>query len=341
MGEQKELTVMGKKVLEFLKDDSREIFRELESVNHGGKTEFYVTVAKVKFKDNFIRVYVANESNYGTKDLEYSGIMNLDTGKLYDLRYNLTRLGFEDKIDISDIRTELKAKINDRLKEIAIETGLKNIDKFRPQEDEIKDDLLFKRQLEDLEYRTKQDGKDAYLDNKIMDDIPFNYPYPNVDRAYANDDILLRYIKGEQNLLIEEIVNKILQEEKEKIYISYLYYLTTRKHLQDFILGIAKETEILDTIKRVTKACEGKKTVTITYEKEGKIWQGKVTVDGCGGVKTIGKGCIYDSLEDYKIFGYNITAKDRQNFYEMFGRWADIDLAHITSIKYNGKECLA
>ena len=47
------------------------------------------------------------------------------------------------------------------------------------------------------------------------------------------------------------------------------------------------------------------------------------------------------SLEDYKIFGYNITAKDRTKFYEMFGRWADLDLAHITSIKYNGKECLA
>lgn len=336
-----QLSVMGNKVLEFLKDDSKEIFRVLEGENQKGTTKFYITVAKVKV-GNFIRVYVGNESEFGMKDLEFSGLMNLDTEKFYDVRYNLRRMGFGclEERNLWEMKKELTDKVNARLKEIALATGLKNIDEFKPKEEEMENKFFFDRRLEDLEYDTKMRAKDAYLEGKAMDDIQLNFAYDKADRDLGNDEILLKYINGEESL-VEDIVNKILTKDKENIYVAFMFYLHTRKQLKDFILGTAKETEMLDTIKRMVKACEGKKTVTITYEKEGKIWEGKVEVGGCGGIAHIGKGCLQDSLEQYKVFGYNIISKaEREHFYEMFGRWADLDLAHITGIKYKGKECL-
>ena len=335
---EKQLTVMGERVLEFLKDKNREIFRELKAEN--GKDKYYITVAKVKYGNNFIRIYVANESYYGMKDLEYSGIMDTKTGKFYDTKYNLTSLGIKSDLDLHEIRGEITKKIDQRLKEIAIETGLKNIEKFRPSKEEIKDELFFNRTEEHSEWRTKEEGKDLYLTDKTMDDIEFHIPYPNIEKDTGNDELLLRYINGEENL-VEEIVNKLLTEKKELIYNNFKYYLRVRKHLQDFILGIAKETEMFDRIKQIRKACEGKKTVTVKYEKEGKIWEGKVTVGERWGASILGLGNIQESLEDYRMSSYNIGAKDRKVFEEMFGRWADLDLAHITGIKYNGKECLA
>lgn len=306
------------------------MYNELLKFLKSSKTQCQLTITKYRrndtlliikyyYDDNNILLYT--QFNYENdldinKRLEYSGFYNLKSNTFYDTTYNL-----KDIIDIKNIvfLNELKEKIKSLVLKKCMEIIKKDFKDIDVLKSKIKLNDLDKRSIEEIKnYSSKQVAKQYFLEGKSIDDI--NICITNTPKIYFEH--VIKYIDN-IDCAIDEIANKYINDNFKNIYLNYLY---TEMYKKEFLKIQNDKNNTLHLRKAIKESITDQKTVNVTIFKDDKEFSFKTDTD----VFKYGICCDYYSA-------YNIAAKDRQKFYDLFGRSADYTASEIVKITYSKK----
>lgn len=291
-----------KEFLDFLKSENSVL--KTEKDNHIYK------IVKMPFGDNLDILYSSYE--YGKKfdvheKLEYSEIYDKTDNKIYDISYNIRNLlnySWEDNPYLST--TDLFDEINAKMQECITNYVLDNLDEFYeavPNEYES--------------YAKEVDVYKYYFDN--ITKLKYKSDYNTSDY-----DTLLKYLdKGDD--FIYDLSFDYIKENKEYIG-EYLVNIDTKNKFLENIENdknhrIHKIKDIVDSLKDVD--CN---MIHVFIHKDGLNYDFKY-----------GRERLLNSYDYTNLYTWDIPAKERNGFENLFGRNADFNYDDITKIEFRNK----
>lgn len=308
---------MQNELLEFLK--SNETQHEFIIDKYGIKG--VLIMIKYKYDENNIFLYTQYQYENSLdilKQFEYSGFYNLKSNTFYDIKaYNLENIVIpqDNIISLSKLKEIINSLVIKKCKEI-INRDFKNIEVLKSK---VKLSEYEKRKIEYYKkFAHKQEAQKYFLDEKTINDIEISI---NDVKNISVDDIL-KYIDNDK-LLIDDIAIKHVNNNLNSIYIKILCSEMLKK---EFLKIQNDKTNILHIKKAIKDCIKDQKTVNVTIFKDNKEFTFKT---GVNELKRVAFLSYY--LE------YDMIAKDRKKFYELFGKNADYKAEEITKIMYSKK----
>ncbi len=251
------------------------------------------------------RTYGKNLSNYDK--LEYCGFYDKENKELYDISYSLCRSVLKLELEENPYKTIgfLANEFNEKLNEIIKDYVLENKKEFY---DSVKD------------YESNMSKSSVY--NYFMKDMNF----VDFDVSYnlnEFNDILSYKSLGEEYLIDKAI--QIIERDKEYIGKKLVDIDKTNEILQEILNDkndiIYKRKDIVNSMKN-----EDFSNVHVFINKDGIDFDFKYPKDA-----------LENWWNSSYLSSYNMEAKERNSYYDLFGRYEDFNYEDIYKIEYRNK----
>ena len=278
-------------------------------------------LVKIPYDDDFDFLYyqrVCNGNNLSrTQAFYYCGIYNKLDGRLYDLQSVLK--GKLPDIDsgktVFSLRDDFEASVRSFITNIVDD----NVDNLRSP---FFEDESYQQKLDHFkEYYAESAVRQKFLDGEIADDVKFHCDY-DCDRF--EEAQIIRYLKY-PSAAVEEAATEYWQTHQDDMLLE----LYKNDHIKDCLEKLeAQEDTRFHRQRNISKAINesGAKSVNVTIQRDGTDFTFKYPAFnlGCNGYM------------DYH--SWDMPAKDRENFRNMFEEGSRFFPQEITAITYRGKQ---
>ena len=285
-------------------------------IQNGEKTDLYI---RVPYDDDFDFIYY--QDNYNGQQLtptklSYAGIYNKMNGLIYDAQHPLR--GKLPEIDAGKSMIDLYLDFDKDVCAYIEELVDSNIDELqmRPFTD-----VRNLQRLDDFKmHYASTTANEMFLNGELCEELSYQCDF-SIERK--DPVLILRYLRypsasvenaataywlnNKDDILLELRKNDIIREKYREIEANHDNPL----HKQRAVIEAVRDT--------------GAKTVNVTVNKDGEEYSFKYSAE---------RLCRYSS-SDYGT--YEMSAKDRQGFEELFGKYSCFRPEDITSISYRGK----
>lgn len=280
----------------------------------GNEKEKKICVKIPYFIEGWESLYSGHTYDYYEKELKMNGFYNPKEQKIYAPSWYLKYDMGEEVVngisyDGEQIETELREKVLAKLEE-----KYQKKDYATPK----------KESMEKYNYRLTYGVETRARSMFLCGEEEVGYDF---ELKFSINNILKFILNKEKE--VQEFADKYFSDEEHVAsYICMKSYIKeTYKKLEE-MKAEAKENG-LEKLKNIRNAMlPDIKTVTVTILKDGKTFSCKVSANR---IK------YFESLNDW-ISSWDISpVKDREKFYELFGKHSDIRVKDIIKIEYNRK----
>lgn len=278
------------------------------------------TFVKIPYDEDFDFIY--HQRGHHENSLSrnqafyYCGLYNKLDGMVYDLQGplegNLTEID-SDK-DIHMLGEEFKSAVREFIENIVDD----NIDNLRSP---FFEDDNYQHKLDHFkEYYAESTVRQLFLDGKTSDDVKFGCEY---SCGRFEEAQMIRFLKY-PTAAVEEAATQYWQTHQDDMLLD----LYMNEHIKDCLEKLeAKEDTRFHRQRNISKAINesGAKSVNVTIQRDGKDFTFKYDAYKLG--------C--NAYMDYH--SWDMPAKDRENFRNMFEEGSRFYPQEITAITYRGK----
>ena len=263
------------------------------------------TIIRVPYDDDFDFIFHQNSYNGEpltvNANMAYCGIYNKLDGQIYDVKFPLK--GKLDDMDSTKSMLDIEQQFNDDVRAFIEGVVGNDVDHLRSPSFE---DAKYDNRLDDFR-RNYADSivTRMYLGGDSADDIRFQCGY-YLDRS--SSALMLRYLKY-HDATVEEAATGYWQTHQDDMLLE-----ANPNH------PLHKQKAVMDAVKD-----SGAKTVNVTIIKGGEEYSFKYSADRLS------------RYMEGKYSAWDMPSKDRDGFYERFGRYSDFTPEDITEISYRGK----
>lgn len=241
------------------------------------------------------------------EELEYQGFYEKDTGLLYNVQYelrNFIREELYEERSSSNLKNNFECEVRELVETIVGEF-----------EDTIKLDESTKKIQDDCKYSSESQARAIYLKGRDAD-LTYRCPYEAVRFEYE----MLEYVKDKEKF-VRETAEKYCEECKETIVKDIVLNLMTKAILETLQTGADKHLSTMrDIIASVPPECRMVNVTTVIDGKEFKFkYEASVLRADCR--------AYYHT--------WDIPAKERTEFENIYGRNANFKPEDITRITYS------
>ena len=282
--------------------------------------DYVDTVIRVPYDDDFDFLFHQNSYNGEpltvNANMAYCGIYNKLDGQLYDVKFPLK--GKLDDMDSTKSMLDIEQQFNDDVRAFIEGVVGNDVDHLRSPSFE---DAKYDNRLDDFR-RNYADSivTRMYLGGDSADDIRFQCGY-YLDRS--SSALMLRYLKY-RDATVEEAATGYWQTHQDDMLLELRKNEILREKLRVLEANpnhpLHKQKAVMDAVKD-----SGAKTVNVTIIKGGEEYSFKYSADR-----------LSRYMEE-KYSAWDMPSKDRDGFYERFGRYSDFTPEDITEISYRGK----
>ncbi len=282
--------------------------------------DYVDTVVRVPYDDDFDFIFHQNSYNGEpltvNANMAYCGIYNKLDGQLYDVKFPLK--GKLDDMDSTKSMLDIEQQFNDDVRAFIKGVVGNDVDHLRSPSFE---DAKYDNRLDDFR-RNYADSivTRMYLGGDSADDIRFQCGY-YLDRS--SSALMLRYLKY-RDATVEEAATGYWQTHQDDMLLELRKNEILREKLRVLEANpnhpLHKQKAVMDAVKD-----SGAKTVNVTIIKGGEEYSFKYSADR-----------LSRYMEE-KYSAWDMPSKDRDGFYERFGRYSDFTPEDITEISYRGK----
>lgn len=278
------------------------------------------TIIRVPYDDDFD--FLFHQNSYNGKPLTvnanmaYCGIYNKLDGQIYDIRYPIK--GKLNEMDSTKSMLDIEQQFNDDVRAFIEGVVGNDVDHLRSPSFE---DAKYDNRFDDFR-RNYADSivTRMYLGGDSADDIRFQCGY-YLDRS--SSALMLRYLKY-HDATVEEAATGYWQTHQDDMLLELRKNEILREKLRVLEANpnhpLHKQKAIMDAVKD-----SGAKTVNVTIIKGGEEYSFKYSADRLS------------RYMEGKYSAWDMPSKDRDGFYERFGRYSDFTPEDITEISYRGK----
>ena len=240
------------------------------------------------------------------EELEYQGFYEIETGLLYNVQYELRNFIREELYEERS-SSNLKSIFESEVREL-IETM---VGKFEPT---IKLDKSTKKIQDDYKNYAETQARKIYLTER---DTNFAYQCDYDTERFDYD--MIEYVRDRENF-VRETAEKYCETKKDSIIKDIVLNLMTKEIVSSLEKGSDKHLATMrEIIASIPQEC---KMVNVTTVKEGKEYTFKYEASSLRS----------DCGSDY--YTWNIPAKERAEFENLYGRHAKFKPQDITKITY-------
>ena len=278
------------------------------------------TIIRVPYDDDFDFLFHQNSYNGEpltvNANMAYCGIYNKLDGQLYDVKFPLK--GKLDDMDSTKSMLDIEQQFNDDVRAFIEGVVGNDVDHLRSPSFE---DAKYDNRLDDFR-RNYADSivTRMYLGGDSADDIRFQCGY-YLDRS--SSALMLRYLKY-RDATVEEAATGYWQTHQDDMLLELRKNEILREKLRVLEANpnhpLHKQKAVMDAVKD-----SGAKTVNVTIINGVKEYRFKYSADR-----------LSRYMEE-KYSAWDMPSKDRDGFYERFGRYSDFTPEDITEISYRGK----
>ena len=278
------------------------------------------TIIRVPYDDDFDFLFHQNSYNGEpltvNANMAYCGIYNKLDGQLYDVKFPLK--GKLDDMDSAKSMLDIEQQFNDDVRAFIEGVVGDDVDHLRSPSFE---DAKYDNRLDDFR-RNYADSivTRMYLGGDSADDIRFQCGY-YLDRS--SSALMLRYLKY-RDATVEEAATGYWQTHQDDMLLELRKNEILREKLRVLEANpnhpLHKQKAVMDAVKD-----SGAKTVNVTIIKGGEEYSFKYSADRLS------------RYMEGKYSAWDMPSKDRDGFYERFGRYSDFTPEDITEISYRGK----
>lgn len=278
------------------------------------------TIIRVPYDDDFDFLFHQNSYNgeplTANANMAYCGIYNKLEGQLYDVKFPLK--GKLDDMDSAKSMLDIEQQFNDDVRAFIEGVVGDDVDHLRSPSFE---DAKYDNRLDDFR-RNYADSivTRMYLGGDSADDIRFQCGY-YLDRS--SSALMLRYLKY-HDATVEEAATGYWQTHQDDMLLELRKNEILREKLRVLEANpnhpLHKQKAVMDAVKD-----SGAKTVNVTIIKGGEEYSFKYSTDRLS------------RYMEGKYSAWDMPSKDRDGFYERFGRYSDFTPEDITEISYRGK----
>ena len=278
------------------------------------------TIIRVPYDDDFDFLFHQNSYNGEpltvNANMAYCGIYNKLDGQLYDVKFPLK--GKLDDMDSTKSMLDIEQQFNDDVRAFIEGVVGNDVDHLRSPSFE---DAKYDNRLDDFR-RNYADSivTRMYLGGDSADDIRFQCGY-YLDRS--SSALMLRYLKY-HDATVEEAATGYWQTHQDDMLLELRKNEILREKLRVLEANpnhpLHKQKAVMDAVKD-----SGAKTVNVTIIKGGEEYSFKYSADRLS------------RYMEGKYSAWDMPSKDRDGFYERFGRYSDFTPEDITEISYRGK----
>ena len=282
--------------------------------------DYVDTVIRVPYDDDFDFIFHQNSYNGEpltvNANMAYCGIYNKLDGQLYDVKFPLK--GKLDDMDSTKSMLDIEQQFNDDVRAFIEGVVGNDVDHLRSPSFE---DAKYDNRLDDFR-RNYADSivTRMYLGGDSADDIRFQCGY-YLDRS--SSALMLRYLKY-HDATVEEAATGYWQTHQDDMLLELRKNEILREKLRVLEANpnhpLHKQKAVMDAVKD-----SGAKTVNVTIIKGGEEYSFKYSADRLS------------RYMEGKYSAWDMPSKDRDGFYERFGRYSDFTPEDITEISYRGK----
>ena len=282
--------------------------------------DYVDTVIRVPYDDDFDFLFHQNSYNGEpltvNANMAYCGIYNKLDGQLYDVKFPLK--GKLDDMDSAKSMLDIEQQFNDDVRAFIEGVVGDDVDHLRSP---FFEDAQYDNRLDDFR-RNYADSivTRMYLSGDLADDVRFQCGY-YLDRS--STALMLRYLKY-HNPTVEEAATGYWQTHQDDMLLELRKNEIIREKLCVLEANpnhpLHKQKAVMDAVKD-----SGAKTVNVTIIKGGEEFGFKYSADRLS------------RYLDGKYSAWEMSLKDRDGFYERFGRYSDFTPEDITEISYRGK----
>ena len=275
---------------------------------------------RVPYDDDFDFLFHQNSYNGEpltvNANMAYCGIYNKLDGQLYDVKFPLK--GKLDDMDSAKSMLDIEQQFNDDVRAFIEGVVGDDVDHLRSPSFE---DAKYDNRLDDFR-RNYADSivTRMYLGGDSADDIRFQCGY-YLDRS--SSALMLRYLKY-RDATVEEAATGYWQTHQDDMLLELRKNEILREKLRVLEANpnhpLHKQKAVMDAVKD-----SGAKTVNVTIIKGGEEYSFKYSADRLS------------RYMEGKYSAWDMPSKDRDGFYERFGRYSDFTPEDITEISYRGK----
>ena len=278
------------------------------------------TIIRVPYDDDFDFLFHQNSYNGEpltvNTNMVYCGIYNKLDGQLYDIKYPIK--GKLNEMDSTKSMQGIKQGFTDDVRSFIEGVVGDDVDHLRSP---FFEDAQYDNRLDDF----KRNYADSivtrmYLGGDSADDVRFQCGY-YLDRS--STALMLRYLKY-HDATVEEAVTGYWQTHQDDILLELRKNEILREKLRSIEMNpnnlLNKQRAIMDAVKN-----SGAKTVNVTVIKGGEQYSFKYNADRLS------------RYLDSRYSAWDMSPKDRDCFYERFGRYSEFTPEDITEISYRGK----
>lgn len=278
------------------------------------------TIIRVPYDDDFDFLFHQNSYNGEpltvNANMAYCGIYNKLDGQLYDVKFPLK--GKLDDMDSTKSMLDIEQQFNDDVRAFIEGVVGNDVDHLRSPSFE---DAKYDNRLDDFR-RNYADSivTRMYLGGDSADDVRFQCGY-YLDRS--SSALMLRYLKY-HDAMVEEAATGYWQTHQDDMLLELRKNEIIREKLRVLEANpnhpLHKQKAVMDAVKD-----SGAKTVNVTIIKGGEEYSFKYSADRLS------------RYMEGKYSAWDMPSKDRDGFYERFGRYSDFTPEDITEISYRGK----
>ena len=278
------------------------------------------TIIRVPYDDDFDFIFHQNSYNGEpltvNANMAYCGIYNKLDGQLYDVKFPLK--GKLDDMDSTKSMLDIEQQFNDDVRAFIEGVVGNDVDHLRSPSFE---DAKYDNRLDDFR-RNYADSivTRMYLGGDSADDIRFQCGY-YLDRS--SSALMLRYLKY-HDATVEEAATGYWQTHQDDMLLELRKNEILREKLRVLEANpnhpLHKQKAVMDAVKD-----SGAKTVNVTIIKGGEEYSFKYSADRLS------------RYLDGRYSAWEMPPKDRDGFYEHFGRYSDFTPEDIPEISYRGK----
>ena len=282
--------------------------------------DYVDTVVRVPYDDDFDFIFHQNSYNGEpltvNANMAYCGIYNKLDGQLYDVKFPLK--GKLDDMDSAKSILDIEQQFNDDVRAFIEGVVGNDVDHLRSPSFE---DAKYDNRLDDFR-RNYADSivTRMYLGGDSADDVKFQCGY-YLDRS--SSALMLRYLKY-RDATVEEAATGYWQTHQDDMLLELRKNEILREKLRVLEANpnhpLHKQKAVMDAVKD-----SGAKTVNVTIIKGGEEYSFKYSADRLS------------RYMEGKYSAWDMPSKDRDGFYERFGRYSDFTPEDITEISYRGK----
>ena len=278
------------------------------------------TIIRVPYDDDFDFLFHQNSYNGEpltvNANMAYCGIYNKLDGQIYDVKFPLK--GKLDDMDSTKSMLDIEQQFNDDVRAFIEGVVGNDVDHLRSPSFE---DAKYDNRLDDFR-RNYADSivTRMYLGGDSADDVNFQCGY-YLDRS--SSALMLRYLKY-RDATVEEAATGYWQTHQDDMLLELRKNEILREKLRVLEANpnhpLHKQKAVMDAVKD-----SGAKTVNVTIIKGGEEYSFKYSADRLS------------RYLDGRYSAWEMPPKDRDGFYERFGRYSDFTPEDITEISYRGK----